>query len=82
MLQQNGPAREKALLVEPDTGEWDAEASLAELYELVRSAGAEPFGAVTQSRGAPDAATYVGRGMMDRIADACAEYGATIGAIP
>ena len=75
LQQQNGTAREKALLVEPDTGEWDAEASLAELYELVRSAGAEPFGAVTQSRDAPDAATYVGRGMMDRIADACAEYG-------
>ena len=74
-MQENRPVREKALLVEPDTGEWDAEASLAELYELVRSAGAEPFGAVTQSRPAPDKATYVGSGMMRRIAADCAAYG-------
>ena len=30
---------ERALLAAVDTGEYDAEASLAELYELVRSAG-------------------------------------------
>ena len=35
---------ERALLAAVDTGEYDAEASLAELYELVRSAGAEPCG--------------------------------------
>ncbi len=62
---------EKALLVEVDTGEYDAEASLAELYELVRSAGAEPFGAVTQKRPAPDTATCVGAGMMEEIASMC-----------
>ena len=50
---------EKALLVEVDTGEYDAEASLAELYELVRSAGAVPFGAVTQKRPAPDTACFL-----------------------
>ena len=50
---------ERALLVEVDTGEYDAEASLAELYELTRSAGAEPLGAVTQKRPAPDAASCV-----------------------
>ena len=62
---------EKALLVEVDTGEYDAEASLAELYELVRSAGAVPFGAVTQKRPAPDTATCVGSGMMEEIASMC-----------
>ena len=62
---------EKALLVEVDTGEYDAEASLAELYELVRSAGAMPFGAVTQKRPAPDTATCVGSGMMEEIASMC-----------
>ena len=41
---------ERALLAAVDTGEYDAEASLAELYELVRSAGAEPCGAMTQKR--------------------------------
>lgn len=65
---------EKALLVEVDTGEYDAEASLAELYELVRSAGAEPFGAVTQKRPSPDAATCVGSGMMEEIASMCEKH--------
>ena len=32
----------RALLVSVDTGGFDAEASLAELEELVKSAGAEP----------------------------------------
>ena len=62
---------ERALLVEVDTGEYDAEASLAELYELTRSAGAEPFGAVTQKRPAPDAASCVGSGMLEEIASHC-----------
>lgn len=66
--------RERALLVSVDTGEFDAEASLAELYELTRSAGAEPFGAVTQKRPAPDAATYVGSGMMEEIREDCGKY--------
>ena len=39
---------ERALLAAVDTGEYDAEASLAELYELVRSAGAGPCGAMTK----------------------------------
>ena len=57
-----------------DTGEYDAEASLAELYELVRSAGAEAFGAMTQKRPAPDTATCVGSGMMEEIAQFCEKY--------
>ena len=32
----------RALLVEADTGDYDAEASLAELFELTESAGAIP----------------------------------------
>lgn len=70
-LHENSVKKVRALLVEPDTGEWDAEASLAELYELVDSAGAEPFGAVMQKRPALDAATCVGRGMMDQIGNFC-----------
>lgn len=41
---------ERALLVAVDTGEYDTQASLAELYELTRSAGAEPAGSVVQKR--------------------------------
>ena len=71
-IQEKLERAERALLVEVDTGEYDAEASLAELYELTRSAGAEPCGAVTQKRPAPDPATYVGSGMMEEIASFCA----------
>lgn len=71
-IQEKLEQAERALLVEVDTGEYDAEASLAELYELTRSAGAEPCGAVTQKRPAPDPATYVGSGMMEEIASFCA----------
>lgn len=74
-MHENGVQRERALLVELDTGSYDAESSLAELYELVESAGAEPFGAMTQKRPSPDAATCVGKGMMGQIADFSAKYG-------
>ena len=73
-LHEMKDRKERALLVELDTGEWDAESSLTELYELARSAGAEPFGSVTQKRDAPDAATCVGSGMMEKIAEFCRAY--------
>lgn len=74
-MYENTEQLPRALLVECDTGEYDTEASLAELYELVRSAGAETFGAITQKRPAPDTATCVGSGMVEEIAASCEEYG-------
>ena len=74
-MYDNEEKKEKALLVEPDFGDWNPETSLMELYELTRSAGAEPFGSVMQKRPAPDAATCVGSGMMEQIADHCKKYG-------
>ena len=71
---ENDSSPEKALLVEVDTGDFDAEASLAELYELTRSAGADPFGAMTQKRPAQDAATCVGSGLIREIADYCGKF--------
>lgn len=73
-LLENEVQPEQALLVEVDTGDFDTEASLAELYELTRSAGAEPFGAMTQKRPSQDKATCVGSGMMQEIADYCEKY--------
>lgn len=73
-MHENKEKQERALLVEVDTGEYDAQASLAELYELTRSAGAQPFGAMTQKRPSPDAATCVGSGMMNQIADFVRKY--------
>jgi len=56
---------QRALLVGVDTGEFDPEASLAELSELARSAGAEPAFTLVQKRPAPDAATCLGAGMAE-----------------
>ena len=42
-LHENTEKQERALLVAVDTGSYDVEASLAELYELTKTAGAEPF---------------------------------------
>ena len=47
---ENEQAQERALLVALDTGEYDAETSLAELGELTESAGAEPAFFLTQSQ--------------------------------
>lgn len=61
----------RALLVSVDTGGYDAEASLAELFELVKSAGAEPVAAVTQNLARPETGTYVGTGKLKEIAEIC-----------
>ena len=63
----------RALLVCVDTGDYDAEASLDELNELVKSAGAEPAFSVTQKLSRVDSATYVGSGKLQEIADLCRE---------
>ncbi len=73
-MHENREKKERALLVELDTGAWEAKPALAELYELTRSAGAVPFGTITQKRPAPDAATCVGRGMMEEISGFCKKY--------
>ena len=61
----------RALLVEVDTGEYDAEASLAELFELAQSAGAEPVASVSQKLSHVDSATCVGSGKLEEIRDYC-----------
>lgn len=66
---ENEERREHALLVSLDTGEYDAEASLAELAELTDSAGADPSFQLMQKRPAPDAATCLGSGMAEEAAE-------------
>ena len=48
----------RAMLISVDTGDFDAESSLDELHELVKSAGAEPVAAVLQKLSRPETATY------------------------
>ena len=61
----------RALLVSVDTGDFDAEASLAELEELVKSAGAVPEFTLTQKLQRPESATFVGSGKLLEIKELC-----------
>ena len=58
----------RALLVSVDFGHTDAAASLEELTQLVRSAGADPYASITGKRQRPDATTFIGSGKVDEIA--------------
>ena len=61
----------RALLVSVDTGAYDAESSLAELFELAESAGAEPVASVSQKLDRLDPASCVGSGKLLEIKDFC-----------
>ena len=61
----------RALLVEADTGDYDAEASLAELFELTESAGAIPVASISQKLARLDPATCVGSGKLEEIREYC-----------
>ena len=68
-IQQDTP--ERVLLVSVDTGEFDCEVSLAELAELVATAGGEVVGTATQKKESPDKATCLGSGRAEEIALQC-----------
>ncbi len=70
-LKSNEEKITQALLVSVDTGDFDAEASLAELFELVKSAGADPVLSVTQKLQRPETGTFVGTGKLIEIAEIC-----------
>lgn len=70
-LYVNEEKKQRALLVGVDTGEFDAEASMAELYELCTSAGAEPVASIMQKRDKPDGATCIGMGKLEEIKTFC-----------
>ena len=65
-LFENIQKPETAVLVGVDMGEYDCEASLDELEELAKTAGAEVKARVTQRRETPDSATFVGSGRLSR----------------
>lgn len=70
-LTENVIRPERALLVGLDTGDYDMESALAELWELAKTGGAEPIGTIVQKREAPKTATCVGSGMVEEIAAFC-----------
>ena len=72
-LFENIQKPETAVLVGVDMGEYDCEASLDELEELTKTAGAEVKARVTQRRETPDSATFVGSGRLKEIKTFCAD---------
>ena len=67
---------QRAILVSADTGEYDVDASLDELAELALTAGAEPtagddFARIVQKREAYSAATVIGEGKLEELAELC-----------
>ncbi len=66
--------QENALLVSVDTGDYDAQSSLLELFELVKSAGANPAASITQRLDRVDSGTCVGCGKLSEIREYCALY--------
>jgi GTP-binding protein HflX len=54
----------------------DPEEGLAELRELLRTAGVAPVGELVQHRPAPDPRTYVGKGKLEELRSLFAEAGA------
>lgn len=66
-MYDNSERPQRAVLISIDTGGYDAEASLEELKELMKSAGGETVAAVTQKRDKPDSATCIGSGRLLEI---------------
>ena len=58
-----------AVLAGVDTGAYDMDASMEELRELAASAGYESAGILTQKRPEPDAATCLGAGRLEELAE-------------
>ena len=69
---------EKVILVSADTGEFDVEASLDELSELAKTAGAEELARVVQKRDAYCAATVIGEGKLAEVKELCEKLGANL----
>ncbi len=77
-MYENNTRKERAVLACVNTGEFDAEASLAELAELADTAGAEVLGEFLQNRETPDTAAYLGEGKLREIREFCRQQEADL----
>lgn len=64
----------RALIAALDTGEYDVERSIAELRELIRTAGGETVAEVVQKRLTPDSATAIGSGRLEEMKQLCGDF--------
>ncbi|MCM1299263.1 MAG: GTPase HflX [Firmicutes bacterium] len=70
--------RAKAVLAAVDCGEYDAEASMKELEELAKTAGAEVAAQIIQKRPAPEPATVLGEGKAEELKELVQQLGADL----
>ncbi len=70
-MTENTQIKPKVILVSVDTGDFDAERSMAELGELCDTAGAEVVGEVIQKRPSIDNATCIGSGRLQEVRELC-----------
>lgn len=59
------------MLISVDTGDFDAQASMLELAELAKTAGAEVLAEVIQKRESPSASSYIGSGRLAELKEFC-----------
>ncbi len=71
MLFENEIQIQRAILVSVDTGDFDAQSSMDELWELTKSSGTLPVATKIQKRPAPKTATCIGSGMVIEISEFC-----------
>lgn len=67
-MHDNVEEKEYAVLAAADTGEFDVDASLAELEELAATAGIEVLAQIVQKRPDLDRATCIGTGKLEELA--------------
>ncbi len=58
-------------MISVDTGEFDAEVSVNELSELVKTAGGQTEAIIIQKRPKPDSVTYIGTGKLEEAKEIC-----------
>ena len=58
---------QRAFIISVDTGDFDAESSMDELYALAESAGAEVVGSFIQKLEKPASATFIGTGRLEEL---------------
>ena len=68
-------ARERVLMVAVDAGAYDMDSAMAELRELIDTAGGEVIGDLIQRRENPDRGTYLGTGRLAELAEICENTG-------
>ena len=68
---ENENKKQLVLLLQVDTGEYDAEASVEELAGLVYTAGGEVYATLVQKKDKADSVTYLGSGKLNEAKEIC-----------